>query len=216
MRWLMALTLVGIMQIALPAQEKTRTVTFAKDDVGKLPKGWTAAQTGEGQASVWKVVADESAPSKKGFVLAQTAAAPKPTYSLCVLDNASYQDVNLSVAFKSVKGEVDQGGGLVWRYQDPSNYYIVRMNPLENNFRLYKVQGGKRNQLATANVKVPAGQWSTIQVVMTGNKIDCKLDGKSLFEEAVVDDTFAKAGKIGLWTKADAVTYFDDLKVSGK
>ena len=213
MRYPLVLGLLAVFPLSLAAQ--VRTVTFGKDDLGKLPKGWSAAQTGEGDASVWKVMADETAPAKKGHVLAQLAAAPKLTYNLCVLDEPRYQDVDITVAFKAVKGEIDQGGGVVWRYQDASNYYIARMNPLESNFRLYKVQGGKRNQLATANVKVPAGEWHTLQVTMTGNKIDCRLDGKQLFE-VTEDDTISKAGRIGLWTKADAVTYFDDLKVRGK
>lgn len=215
MRWIITLGVLAMLQASLLAQEKYRTFTFGKDDAGKLPRGWTAAQTGEGAASVWKVLADETAPSKKGHVLAQTASAPKLTYNLCVLDDSNYKDVEISVAFKAVKGEVDQGGGVVWRYQDANNYYIARMNPLESNFRLYKVEGGKRNQLATAEkIKVSAGEWHTLHIAMEGNKIECKLDGKQVFE--ATDDTFAKPGKVGLWTKADAVTSFDDLKVRGK
>lgn len=215
MRWIITLGIIAMMQGSLLAQDKARTVTFGKDEAGQLPKGWTAAKTGEGDGSVWKVVADESAPSKKGHALAQTAAGPKAMFNLCVLDDANLKDVDISVAFKAVKGEIDQGGGLVWRYQDPNNYYIARMNPLESNLRLYKVEGGKRNQLATAEkIKFPAGEWHTLQITMAGNKIECKLDGKPVFE--AMDDTFQKPGKIGLWTKADAQTHFDDLKVRGK
>src|SRR5207248_10137511 len=114
------------------AEEKVRTFTFGKDEAGTLPKGWTAAKTGKGEGSVWKVVADETAPSKKGHVLAQTAASPKALFNLCVADDTSYTDVEVTVSFKPMKGNKDQGGGLVWRYQDANNYYIARFNPLED------------------------------------------------------------------------------------
>jgi hypothetical protein len=119
------------------------------------------------------------------------------------------------VAFKANKGDKDQGGGIVWRYQDANNYYIARMNPLEDNFRVYKVVAGKRaKEFQNAEVKVKAGEWHTLKVRMVGDHIQCYLDGKKYLD--VKDSTFARAGKIGLWTKADAQTHFDDLKVSGK
>src|SRR5206468_1311132 len=98
--------------------------------VGKLPPGWTAAKTGQGEGSVWKVVEDSSAPSGSK-VLAQTAAGPGALFNLCVADGTSLQNLELSVAFKAVQGKADQGGGLVWRYSDANNYYIARFNPLE-------------------------------------------------------------------------------------
>jgi Domain of Unknown Function (DUF1080) len=119
------------------------------------------------------------------------------------------------VSFKALKGKLDQGGGLVWRYQDNNNYYIARMNPLEDNFRVYKVVNGKRIQLATKeDLPVKAGEWHTITIKMAGDQIECSLDGKKYLEAK--DDTFAKPGKIGLWSKADAQSYFDNLKISGK
>ena len=119
------------------------------------------------------------------------------------------------VSFKAVKGEKDQGGGLVWRYQDANNYYVARMNPLEDNFRVYKVVGGKRSkEFQSADVKVPAGEWHTLKIKHVGDHIECFLDGKKHLD--VKDDSIDKAGKVGLWTKADAQTYFDNLKVSEK
>jgi hypothetical protein len=136
-------------------------------------------------------------------------------FNLCVAQNTSYQDVDFSVAFKAVRGQKDQGGGLVWRYQDANNYYVCRMNPLEDNFRVYKVVDGKRTQLGTKeDLKVPVGEWHTLRVKQAGDRIECYLDGRKYLE--VRDETFRKAGKVGLWTKADAQTYFDDFKVSGK
>jgi len=196
----------------LAADEKPLSIKFAKGDLGKVPTGWKADKTGKGEGSVWKVAADDTAPSKAGFVLAQTAESPDGLFNLCVADDASYQDVEVSVAFKAVKGKNDQGGGLVWRYQDADNYYVCRMNPLEDNFRVYKVAAGKRTQFQSADVKIPSSEWHTIKVVQKGDQIECSLDGKKYLE--VKDDTFTKAGKVGLWTKSDAQTSFDQFVVS--
>jgi hypothetical protein len=176
---------------------------------GELPQGWVATKTGDGPGSVWKVVADTD--GKK--VLAQTSdQGPNRLFNLCVAANGSFRDIDLTVAFKAVAGKLDQGGGPVWRYKDANNYYIARMNPLEDNYRVYKVVGGKRTQLASAEVKAAAGQWHTLRVVHKGNHIACYLNGKPYLD--VKDDTFQDAGQIGLWTKADAQTYFADLRVS--
>ena len=114
---------------------------------------------------------------------------------------------------KAVKGQKDQGGGLVWRYKDNNNYYIARMNPLEDNFRVYKVVAGKRTQLATQeDLKVPVGEWHRIKIEQEGDHIECCLDGKKYLDAK--DSTFMEAGKIGLWSKADAQSHFDDLRVS--
>jgi hypothetical protein len=189
-----------------------KRVSFAAGDLNKVPQSWKAAQTGKGTGSVWKVVADDSAPSKTGHVLAQTAASTsKSMFNLCVLDKGGYKDVEVTVPFKAMAGKEDQGGGLVWRYQDENNYYVARANPLEDNFRLYKVVNGKRIQLATADVEVPSKQWHTLRIQHVGDQINCSLNGKKLLEAK--DNTIAAAGRIGLWTKADAQTYFDALMV---
>src|SRR5262249_52776029 len=135
MRWLNSLALAALSgALLLAAEGKVRTFRFAKADVGKLPAGWKSAQTHKGKhSSIWKVVADDTAPSKKGYVLAQTAKSPNPVFNLCVVDDSHYKDVEISVAFKAIQGENDQGGGIVWRYRDANNYYVARMNPLENN-----------------------------------------------------------------------------------
>lgn len=191
------------------APQKTAKWDFEDATVGRLPKGWTAAKTGDGEGSVWKIVEDRTAP-KGSKVLAQTAESPGSLFNICVADESEFKDVELSVSFKSIKGKTDQGGGLVWRYLDANNYYVVRMNPLEDNFRLFKVVDGKRTQIATKdNLEVPAGTWHMMTVAMKGDQIECALDGKKYLEAK--DDTFTKAGKVGFWTKADAQTYFDDL-----
>ncbi len=172
MRWLILMVAVLLLGTVLIAAEgKVRSFKFSKDDVGKLPTGWKADKTGEGEGSVWKVVADNTAPSKTGYVLAQTAESPGSMFNLCVADDTSFKDLEATVAFKAVAGKKDQGGGLVWRYQDANNYYLARMNPLEDNYRVYKVVAGKRTQLETTkdDVKVPANEWHTLKIKMTGN-----------------------------------------------
>jgi hypothetical protein len=161
---------------------------------------------------VWKIVAAER-DGKKNLALAQSSSeGPRPLFNLCVVKAAMHADVDLSVEVKAVKGEIDQGGGLVWRYRDANNYYITRWNPLENNFRVYKVEAGRRTQLGTADVALPADQWHRIRAVQRGNHIQCYLDGKPLLD--VNDETFKDAGAIGLWSKADAVTWFDNLMLT--
>ena len=184
---------------------------FEDGQLEKLPKGWTPARTGEGEGSVWKVFEDDSSP-KGSKVLAQTAAGSGPLFNLCIADGTSFQNGEITVSLKAVTGKKDQGGGLVWRLIDANNYYIARLNPLEDNYRLYKVVSGKRAQLATKNVKAGTGEWHTITVRQTSGNIQCLLNGKQELEAK--DDTFDKPGRIGLWTKADAQTYFDDLVVS--
>lgn len=194
------------------ADERGIGFKFLKTDLGKVPAGWKSEQTGKGEASIWKVVEDNTSPSKSGYALAQTAEAPNATFNICVAEAINATDLEISVSFKANEGKNDQGGGLVWRYQDANNYYIARMNPLEDNFRVYKVADGKRSpQFQNAEVKVPKGEWHTLSVKMVGDHIECFLDGKKHLEAK--DSTFAKAGKIGLWTKADARTSFDNLSL---
>ncbi|MBI4718411.1 MAG: hypothetical protein HY763_11440 [Planctomycetes bacterium] len=187
------------------AQVKSTTWNFDTDKPGAPPQGFTAP-TGE-----WKVVADES-PAGKGNVVAQLARNAKAVYNVTLVSSVKPKDVDVTVKFRAVSGDIDQGGGLVWRARDAENYYIARYNPLEENFRVYKVEGGKRTQLETADVKKSDG-WHTLRVTMIGDQITCYYDGQKYLESK--DATFAEAGMIGLWTKADAQTHFDELVLSG-
>jgi hypothetical protein len=219
MRWTTVVALVALAGAAVRAAEgQERAVQFSKGDVGKVPTGWKAEKTGKGEGSVWKVVQDNTAPSKTGLVLAQTAESPGNVFNICVLDDSRYKDVELGVAFKAIRGKKDQGGGFVWRYQDNNNYYIGRMNPLEDNYRVYKVVQGVRAQLGQEgtkeDLKVPVGEWHRLKVTMAGDHIQCYLDGNKVLD--VKDSTYKDAGKVGLWSKADAQTHFDEFKVSGK
>jgi hypothetical protein len=194
------------------AGERDMLVKFGKSDLDKVPAGWKADKTGKGDGSVWKVVADDTAPSKTGYALAQTSESPSSMFNLCVAGAPSLKDVEVSVSFKAVKGQKDQGGGIVWRYEDANNYYIARMNPLEDNFRVYKVVNGKRSaEFQNEEVKVPVGEWHTLKIKMEADHIECFLDGKKYLDAK--DSTFDKPGRVGLWTKADAQTYFDQFRV---
>jgi hypothetical protein len=208
---MLRLALVSFFAFTLEQGGASGTITFAKDSEGKPPPGWKAEITGKGKDCEWRVVADATAPGGKGFALAQTTASASSIFNLCVFKDVSAKNVELKVHFKANKGETDQGGGLIWRYQDANNYYVARMNPLESNFRVYKVVDGKRIQLESAkDIKIEANTWHTIKVRHEGSQITCYVDEKKHLEAK--DDTIAAAGKIGLWTKADAETSFDQLQ----
>jgi hypothetical protein len=187
---------------------------FDSDAPGPVPAKFHTAKTGGGTAEKWSVVADSTAPSNPNVVAQTSTDQTDYRFPLLISDEGSFQDLDLSVRFKAVSGSVDQAGGLVFRLQDPNNYYIVRANALENNYRLYHVVNGRRSQFAGANFKVTSGEWHELRVEATSNKITCYYDGAKKIE--ATDATFKDAGKVGLWTKADSVTYFDDLKVTAK
>jgi hypothetical protein len=189
-----------------------KAIRFEKAEAGKLPSGWKAEQTNAGAGSVWQVVPDATGPAKTGYVLAQTAAATNAVFNLCILQDGRCRDVELSVQFKAVNGKVDQGGGFVWRYKDAKNYYVARMNPLEQNYRFYKVIDGKRTQLATKEeVALKPGTWNLLKIRQTGDRVQCWLNGALMLDAR--DATLQDVGQVGLWTKADARTRFDDLRV---
>jgi len=184
---------------------------FDNEKRGEIADGFSNQVTGKGGPGKWEVIKDDTA-SGTSNVIAQTSQEYFGYhFSMAVNESEIYDDFELVVKFKGVKGKEDQGGGPVWRYQDNNNYYIARANPLENNYRVYKVVDGKRIQMDSARLKVISGEWHTIKVLVRKDQIRCFYDGQPYLE--VKDDTFLKKGKIGLWTKADAVTYFDDLEI---
>jgi hypothetical protein len=182
------------------------TINFENSVIDILPNGFTQAATGKLQKLNWKIV-NES----ENKVVAQLAKNEGDYYNLLILEKLKYQDFTLTVRLKAVAGEEDQGGGLVWRYVDNNNYYIARCNPLEHNFRLYRVVSGNRKQLISVDCDIKAGIWFAMTIEMKGNRILCSLNGNKMIE--ATDDTFKSPGNIGLWTKADAVTYFDDFNI---
>lgn len=177
---------------------------------GMLTAGWSNQKTGKGGLGQWSVLADSTAPSAPN-VLAQTSKEnPGFHFNLAVAEQTNFSDLEIEVKFKAVDGQEDQGGGPLWRYQDADNYYVCRANPLESNYRVYQVVAGNRKQLQSVNVEISTNAWHSLKVKNVGNHIQCWYDGVLYLD--LTDDSFT-AGKVGLWTKADAVTYFDDFEV---
>jgi hypothetical protein len=198
-------------------------INFENATAGAMPVGWTVAMTHAGGAPKWEVRSDDTAPSKPNVFAQVSTDRTAGRFPLAIWDRASLKDGTLTVKFKAISGSVDQGAGLVWRYRDPNNYYIVRANALEDNVVLYKVENGERRSLApkgavsnTYGVKhtIPKQTWATLSVGFHGNLFTVSIDGQKLFD--VEDSTFTGAGKTGLWTKADSVIYFDDFRIEGK
>jgi 3-keto-disaccharide hydrolase len=198
----------GLMLIAggIAAQNGKMSWNFDADKVGEIAKGFT------NEVGKWEVVADSTAPSKHN-VLAQMAKNSNSTFNIALAKDTNYRDVDIAVKMKAIAGNMDQGGGIVWRAKDAKNYYVARFNPLEDNYDLYHVVNGRRSEIKGSRAKSTPG-WHTLRVSMTGDHIQCYLDGKKYLDAK--DSTFKEAGKIGLWSKSDAQTHFDDLEVSGR
>jgi hypothetical protein len=199
---LFAATLLGV-------APSTETVNFDKAEAGKPPTGWTATQTGSGQAR-WAVVQDDTAPSKPN-VLKQSGEA---TYPVCLKDDSSLRDGFVEVKFNAISGREDQAAGLVWRAKDANNYYVARANALENNVTIYHTINGRRTEKKRASVKVASNQWHTLRVDFQTNHFTVSFNGQKSLEWD--DETFKDTGKVGVWTKADSVTTFDDFMYGAK
>jgi Domain of Unknown Function (DUF1080) len=208
-----------VMGAVVMAHAEARKIDFTQDTVDQAPNGFEFGHTaGVGKPGRWIVQGEGG----NKFLVQTDADSTRSRFPVAVVSDISAADVDLSVRFKPISGRVDQAAGLVWRYQNQDNYYIVRANALEDNVVLYKVEGGKRTDLPLKGEgrtygrksEVPAGQWSTLRVVANGRLFEVYLNGSKLYE--VEDATFAKPGKVGIWTKADSVTQFDDLTVVTK
>jgi hypothetical protein len=188
------------------------TVDFSNAKPGALPTHWTGTQTGKGQAK-WSIEKNSEAAGKP-CVLMQSGQASFP---VCIKDDTRLKNGFVEVRFKPVSGKEDQAGGVIWRVKDKDNYYVCRANALEDNVVLYKTVGGKRSVLEIVGRKggygvkepVAPAQWHTLRVEIQDHHFKVIFDGKHLFD--VEDNTFTDAGKVGVWTKADSVTLFDDF-----
>lgn len=181
-------------------------ISFDTIAIGKVPSGWITSVTGKNLPGHWEVLNE-----KEGKVIGQTSSQSSGyLFNLLILNQPDLKDLALSVKIKAIGGSEDQGGGLVWHYQDADNYYIARANPLESNFRLYKVINGNRKQLKSYSLPVTSNTWHNISIIQKQNKIQCYFDGQLFIETQ--DSTISKAGKVGFWTKADALTLFDDFE----
>jgi len=183
---------------------QAETFSFDGDAAGALPKGWRQGVTGRGTPR-WTVEPDASAPSRPN-VLKQSGSG---TFPWCVRPEATLADGYVEVRFKPLTGREDQAGGVVWRWKDGENYYVARANALENNVSLYYTENGRRNTIKYVDAPVPGNVWHSLRVEFSGKKIRVILDGKQYIE--VDDGHIGGAGAVGVWTKADSVTLFDDF-----
>ena len=215
MRMLVCSAVLVCVAVAMILAE-TRTVTFDDGVSGQPPNGFVFGLTKkEGAPGRWLIQQEGDAK----YLAQLEADATRRRFPVAVLADVSAADVDLSVRFRPVSGQIDRAAGLVWRYENEDNYYIVRANALENNVVLYKVQDGTRTDLALKGegrtygkpAAVPPGQWSTLRVVAAGPLFEVYYNGSKLYE--VEDTTFTQPGRVGVWTKADSVTHFDDLTV---
>jgi hypothetical protein len=216
---------VGLLLLSATLAAQTplrRVIDFESDQVGQTPAMFSFALTGSGRKGVWVVRKDEAAVDR-GNVLAQTDAdRTSYRFPVAVFNDITTKDVDVSVRFRPVSGGVDQAAGLVWRCQDANNYYLVRANALEGNVVLYKVENGKRTDLPLKGsgrtygkkAAVAKNVWSQLGVTVRGALFTVSLNGQGLYD--VEDTTFTAPGKVGVWTKADSVTYFDDLTIVPK
>lgn len=175
-----------------------------------LEPDFTVWRTGQGAPALWAIVADPTAAG--GRAIAQTSTDKTDyRFPLAIYKPYSGKNLEVSVRFKPVSGSVDQAGGIAVRLQTPDDYYVVRANALEDNVRFYRVVKGKREQLAGANTKVATNTWHTLTLKAEGDRFTVSYDGNEVYTAR--DETFAEAGKVALWTKADSVTYFDSLTI---
>lgn len=185
------------------------TVNFDDAIVGEAPAGWTATQTGSGNAK-WTIEKDSTAPSRPN-VLKQSGVA---AYPVCLKNDTSLQDGFVEVKFKAVSGRDDQAGGVLWRAKDADNYYLARANALEDNVCIYHTIQGRRTEKKRAEMRVTPNEWHALRVDFAGGHFTVTFDGKKAIEWD--DSTFAAAGMVGVWTKADSVTLFDDFSCGRK
>src|ERR1039458_3965976 len=192
-----------------------RVVTFDNEQLGKTPPEWTVAMTNHGRPPQWEIVKDLSAATQP-YVFAQVSADPaRDRCPLAIFNEVTFRDGEVSVRLKPVSGREVQAGGLVWRYRDENNYYLARANALATNVQVFKVENGLRSPLMEGvHHEIPTNAWSILKVIARGNLIQGLLDHRRIPQGW--DNTFLTPGKVGLWTVADSVTYFDDFRVTPK
>ena len=179
-------------------------ISFDRDKPGAMPSDWTCGVTGRGSPR-WTVEADPTAPSPP-HVLRQSGSGDFPW---CVMPAVRVTDGFVETRLKPLQGKRDQAGGVVWRWKDGDNYYVARANALENNVSLYYTERGRRNTIKYVDAPVAGNTWHTLRVEFSGTRIRVIFDGKTYIE--LDDRHIADSGAVGVWTKADSVTAFDDF-----
>jgi len=209
---LVVLTAVLALPAIAPGQGRGPiSVDFSATGPGGEPADFTFWRTGKGETGKWTIVADPTAAN--GRSIAQVSKDRTDyRFPLAIYKPYSGKDLEVSVRFKPVAGTVDQAGGIAVRLLTADDYYVTRANALEDNVRFYRVVKGNRQQLASANTKVAANMWHTLTLKAEGDRFTVSFDGKALI--SAQDRTFADAGKVALWTKADSVTHFDTISIT--
>ena len=211
MTWLLLLLLLCLWEPAYvdASMREDSTWNFDEDRSGELPPKFMIGTFFDGRpAGDWQVMSTPKALSpQKVFAQIREKGAG---YNVVLIEDAQAANLDLSVSFLPISGKTDMGGGLIWRAADDRNYYLIRANPLEQNIRLYHVVQGIRKMLKNHDEIIDIKMWHRLDVVNQGCRIQIFYDKKLIFD--LCDETF-KEGRIGLWTKSDAVTYFDDLRL---
>jgi hypothetical protein len=205
----MRILLIAAVTIATATTAHADSDTFDKALVGSSPAEWTCGVTGGGSPK-WTIEADASAPSQPN-VLKQSGSG---TFPWCVKKGVSITDGYVEVKFRPLNGREDQAGGVVWRWKDSDNYYVARANALEDNVTIYHTIKGSRQSFKNVSQKVTPNQWHTLRVDFQDQHFVVTFDGKKVIEAD--DDRITGVGAIGVWTKADSVTAFDDFSFGGK
>ena len=184
---------------------------FDRDQPGQVPPGFQIGTLFDGRpAGEWQVTGSDKAPSSPHVLAQLQRKGAEHAYKTVLIQGTESDHIALSVKLLPIDGKADMGGGLIWRATDDRNYYLARANPLEQNIRIYRVVKGVRHMLRNSDHIINVHQWHQLRVRMEGCNIRVSFDERSVF--TLCDDTFMK-GRIGLWTKSDAVTHFDDLQL---
>ena len=217
--WIVALGLLnglyatplGPAQVAIAQRSSDHAWSFDLDPVGTLPKGFIIGTLFDGRpAGDWRIMEFNDAPSPSRVFAQQMNTGAEHAYKTVFIEDVTAADLDLQVSFLAVGGKGDMGGGLIWRAADDRNYYLARANPLEQNIRAYRVVKGVRHLLMNFDQVIPVRKWHRLRAVAQGQRLEVFFDGRTVLK--LSDKTFTN-GRIGLWTKSDAVTYFDDLQL---
>jgi hypothetical protein len=208
MRVLLLLAAAGL------TASSSRIITFDNAAIGKAPAGWIFSSAPHGGQPHWEIRKDQTARTQP-YVLAQVSSGPSDHSPLAILDGLDLRDADVSVRIKPLSGKEAQAAGVVWRYRDENNYYFARANAAEKNVSVFKVENGRRSAiLPGVKHEISPNEWCILKVSARGNRFQIYMDHRRILQGQ--DNTFTGAGKVGLWTVADSVTYFDDFRVYPK
>lgn len=207
----LATTPVGPAQVAISEMTGNQVWNFDSEPVGSLPKSFKVGTLFDGRpAGDWRIMEAKEPPSPSRVLAQLMNTGAEHAYKTVFVEDVTTADLDLRVSFLAVGGKGDMGGGLIWRAADDRNYYLARANPLEQNIRAYRVVKGVRHLLGNFDEIIPVRKWHTLRVVAQDQRFEVFFEGHTVLK--LSDKTFSN-GRIGLWTKSDAVTYFDDLQL---